>query len=133
MTEKNIPKTKEEWKKQLTPQQYRVLREKGTEPPFSGKLLYNKEQGVYVCAACGHPLFSSEVKFDSGSGWPSFFDPISKDAVDYHEDTSLGMHRIEVVCKQCGSHLGHVFDDGPSPTGKRFCMNSVSLQFQKKS
>jgi len=133
MTEKNIPKTKEEWKKQLTPQQYRVLREKGTEPPFSGKLLYNKEQGVYVCAACGHPLFSSEVKFHSGSGWPSFFDPISKDAVDYHEDTSLGMHRIEVVCKQCGSHLGHVFDDGPSPTGKRFCMNSVSLQFQKKS
>ena len=132
MTEKNIPKTKEEWKKQLTPQQYRVLREKGTEPPFSGKLLYNKEKGVYVCAACGHPLFSSEVKFDSGSGWPSFFESISKDAVDYHEDTSLGMHRIEVVCKRCGSHLGHVFDDGPPPTGKRFCMNSVSLQFQKK-
>ena len=131
MTEKNIPKTKEEWKKHLTPQQYRVLREKGTEPPFSGKLLYNKEKGVYVCAGCGHPLFSSEAKFDSGSGWPSFFDSISEDAVEYHEDTSLGMHRIEVVCKRCGSHLGHVFDDDPPPTRKRFCMNSISLQFQK--
>ena len=108
------------------------MREKGTEPPFSGKYTYNKDKGIYVCTGCKNQLFSSEVKFDSGSGWPSFWEVISKDSVDLKSDHSLGMHRIEVICSICGGHLGHVFDDGPKPTGKRYCINSTSLQFQKK-
>lgn len=123
-----IHKTEEEWQKELTPEEYRVLREKGTEPAFTGKYYQTKEKGVYMCAACGNTLFLSDAKYDSGSGWPSFTEPINNDSVETHTDTSYGMTRTEVVCKRCGSHLGHVFDDGPGPTGQRFCMNSVSLK-----
>jgi len=108
-----------------------VLREKGTELAFTGKLLKNKRTGMYLCAACGNELFSSETKFESGTGWPSFWESFSKDSVELKVDISHGMHRTEVICKKCGSHLGHVFDDGPVPTGQRFCVNSVSLQFQE--
>jgi len=108
------------------------LRQAGTEPPFSGKLLHNEEAGTYSCAACGAPLFKSETKFDSGCGWPSFYEPLTPDAVDLLVDDSLGMIRTEVRCKSCGSHLGHVFDDGPQPTGQRYCMNSVSLGFEPR-
>ena len=126
------PKTDDDWKRELTPEQYRILRKAGTEPPFSGKLLHNKEAGTYSCAACGNPLFKSETKFDSGCGWPSFYEPLTPDAVDLLVDDSLGMTRTEVRCKSCGSHLGHVFDDGPQPTGQRYCMNSVSLGFESR-
>ncbi len=129
---KRIVKTKEEWKNILNPQEFYILREKGTEPPFSGKYIYNKDKGIYVCAGCKNELFSSEVKFDSGSGWPSFWDVISKASVELKSDHSLGVHRIEVIYSNCGGHLGFVFDDGPKPTGKRYCINSTSLQFQKK-
>jgi peptide-methionine (R)-S-oxide reductase len=129
--EKTI-KSNEEWRRELSPEQYRILREAGTEPPFSGGLLHNKEKGVYECAACGNPLFRSETKFDSGSGWPSFYDPMFKDSVELLSDDSHGMIRTEVRCKRCGSHLGHVFNDGPRPTGQRYCMNSLALKFTKQ-
>ena len=131
MTDKVI-KTEEEWKDILTPEQFKVLRKKGTERAFSGEYWETKTPGIYVCAACGNELFSSETKFDSGSGWPSFYAPISEDAVEYKQDNSFFIVRTEVLCARCDSHLGHVFDDGPPPTGKRFCMNSVCLKLLPK-
>ena len=129
----SIKKTNEEWKKQLTPEQYRVLREKGTERPFSGE--YDKffEAGTYVCAACGNELFFSEHKFDAGCGWPSFYREAAKGHITEKTDFSLGMHRTEILCAKCGGHLGHVFDDGPHETGLRYCVNSVSIKFIPKS
>jgi peptide-methionine (R)-S-oxide reductase len=126
-----ITKTEEEWREQLTPQQYEILRKKGTEPPGTGAFTYNKDSGMYRCAACGTDLFSSDTKYDSGSGWPSFTEPANTENVELHEDRSHGMVRTEVVCKTCGGHLGHVFDDGPGPDGKRFCINSCALDFDK--
>lgn len=121
----------EEWKKKLTPEQYAVLREKGTETPFTGELLHNEEDGTYTCAACGAPLFASQHKFESGSGWPSFYDVIKTDAVKLKEDLNHGMRRIEITCANCGGHIGHVFHDAPDqPTGLRFCVNSLSLGFK---
>lgn len=119
----------ENWREKLTPAQYKILRQCGTEPPFSGRFLHHKEDGVYVCAACSNELFSSDTKFDSGSGWPSFWDVISEGNVKTKVDRSHGMTRIEVLCAKCGGHLGHVFDDGPAPTGKRYCINSIALDF----
>ena len=127
-----INKSRAEWKAILTPEQYYVLREKGTERAFSGKYNNNKEHGIYKCAACGLELFSSETKFDSGTGWPSFYKPLNNTNVKEMQDVSAGMIRTEVLCNRCGGHLGHVFDDGPKPTGLRYCLNSVSLAFEKK-
>jgi peptide-methionine (R)-S-oxide reductase len=127
-----VEKTDAEWRAQLTPEQYHIMRQKGTEPAFSGALYRNHEDGSYRCAACGAELFSSETKFESGSGWPSFWLPSDTKAVTTHEDTSHGMRRIEVMCARCGAHLGHVFPDGPKPTGLRYCINSLSLDFEPK-
>jgi peptide-methionine (R)-S-oxide reductase len=124
-----IVKTDAEWREELTPEQYEVLRRKGTEAPFTGKYVNNHDDGMYRCAACGAPLFSSSTKFESGSGWPSFTEPAVADNVHTEDDYSHGMHRIEVLCARCGGHLGHVFPDGPGPNGLRYCINSCSLDF----
>lgn len=125
-------KTEDQWRQQLTSEQYRVLREKGTEPAFTGKYHDSKQDGIYHCAACGEPLFDADTKFDSGTGWPSFYAPLSHDSVLNETDRSHGMTRTETMCANCGSHLGHVFPDGPEPTGQRYCMNSVSLKLVDK-
>lgn len=130
-TDAKVEKSETEWKKELTPQQYRVLREKGTEPPFTGKYWNEHADGIYRCAACGNPLFDASTKFESGSGWPSFYQPIENSRVDSEEDRSFLMRRTEVHCARCGGHLGHLFDDGPQPTGLRYCINSASLDLDK--
>ncbi|TGK23385.1 peptide-methionine (R)-S-oxide reductase [Leptospira stimsonii] len=127
-----VNKSEEEWKRELTPEQYKILRQKGTEMAFTGALYKNHEKGTYLCAACGAALFSSETKYESGSGWPSFYQPAKEEAVEKETDSSHGMTRTEVVCARCGGHLGHVFPDGPRPTGLRYCINSASLKFKKE-
>jgi peptide-methionine (R)-S-oxide reductase len=125
-----LPSSEEEWRQRLSPEQFEVLRNKGTEHAFTGKYAFTKDRGTYRCAACGAELFRSEAKYDSGTGWPSFFEPIARGAVELQEDLSFGMRRIEVTCARCGGHLGHLFDDGPAPTGERYCMNSISLSLE---
>lgn len=130
MAEK-ISKTPKEWKEKLTPEQFEVCINKGTEPPFSGKYHNSKEKGTFKCVCCGESLFNSDTKYDSGSGWPSFWQPLSDEKIEYISDTAYGMIRTEVNCKKCGAHLGHVFDDGPKPTNLRYCINSISLELDK--
>ncbi len=127
-----LPQTDEEWREKLTDEEYRILREGGTEPKFSGDLLDVDEDGVFQCAGCGQELFSTDEKFESGTGWPSFWDVLDEDNVELERDTSHGMDRVEVVCSNCGGHLGHVFNDGPDPTGKRYCINSAALEFESE-
>ena len=126
-----ISKSDQEWKQSLTEEQYKIARKKGTERPFTGKYYTCSKKGTYLCSCCGNPLFSSETKFDSGSGWPSFYEPMSKQSIDTRFDGSFGMRRVEVTCKKCDAHLGHVFEDGPDPTGLRYCINSISLNLKE--
>jgi len=131
-TTQTVNKTEEEWRRELTPDQYEVLRRGGTEAAFTGEYAFTKDDGVYRCAGCGAELFDSDAKFESGTGWPSFYEPKVQDAVEVRSDRSLGMVRKEVVCRRCGGHLGHVFDDGPKPTGQRYCMNSCALSLESR-
>lgn len=125
-----VNKTEREWQRELSPEEYRVTRQKGTEAPFTGKYWNTKQEGTYVCRCCGEPLFTSQTKYDSGCGWPSFYQPVNHNVIEEHEDLSHGMSRTEIICHHCGAHLGHVFDDGPQPTGLRYCVNSASLNLK---
>jgi peptide-methionine (R)-S-oxide reductase len=131
--DRKVNKSEEEWRQELTPEQYHILREKGTERPFTGEFVHNKKTGMYTCGGCGAELFASDVKFDSGTGWPSFTQPVEEGKIELKPDNSFFMRRTEVLCGACGGHLGHVFNDGPAPTGLRYCINSCALGFEEKA